>query len=68
MSAVTLVISTGVFLYTLRTKYTYTFSNEDILRLYAINPEDFVANQQPIKNDLSHFNLIMPIMSYDLLI
>jgi hypothetical protein len=67
MSAITLFVSTGVFLYTIRNKYSYTLSHEDILRLYAVNPEDF-ANNQPVKNDLSHFRLIMPIMSYELLI
>jgi hypothetical protein len=67
MSAVTLFVSTAVFLYTIRNKYSYTLSNEDILRLYAANPEDFVSNQR-VKNDLSHFKLIMPMMSYELLI
>ncbi len=69
MSALTLFISTGVFLYTIRNKYTYTISNDDILRLYAMNPED-IANggQGQAKNDLSHFQLIMPIISYELLL
>lgn len=44
MSAITLFVSTGVFLYTIRNKYSYTLSNEDILRLYAINPEEFLHN------------------------
>ncbi len=67
MSAITLFVSTGVFLYTIRNKYSYTLSNEDILRLYTVNPEEFVTNQRA-KNDLSHFRFIMPIMSYELLV
>ena len=64
MSALTLLVSTAVFLYTIRNKYSYTLSNEDILRLYAINPEEFLQANEHTKNDLSHFRFPMPIMSY----
>jgi hypothetical protein len=67
MSAITLFVSTAVFFYSMRKNFASSMANEDMLRMYADNPEDYVSNQN-IKHDLTHFRVIMPIISYELVV